>query len=272
MLADDLVVPYGHPNGVLVLETKYANTMTVLGSSFGQAPALKESVTNVFTFVVPKGESGIIVLRVYRYNPNTGEAIGTFSFFIGVQWLNTDEYPTANLGCQWVPKISSRIGNVLGKVLSVEVDGVVYTTGAAQKPQEVHVEDGNLICRYMNGNIDEDQFREEVGAPARERQLAEKLASEQQLVTELRGQLETCHQNSQSLSDELRERENSVAWLEYRLVQWRHAAHQVHKAVSERWWWQRRPLLAKATRAFADLNLQELQEQEAANKRRDRLR
>jgi len=261
MLADDLVVPYGHPNGVLVLETKYANTMTVLGSSFGQAPALKESVTNVFTFVVPKGESGIIVLRVYRYNPNTGEAIGTFSFFIGVQWLNTDEYPTANLGCQWVPKISSRIGNVLEKVLSVVVDGVVYTTGAAQKPQEVHVKDGNLICRYMNGNIDEDQFREEVGAPARERQLAENLREE----------VESCEKTIRTLEHERIIQENLFCQQSKRSRDWRGVARLFHDAASQSWW-QRKRLLSIAIQAFKRLSLLESEEEEEAATYQDRLR
>lgn len=262
MFASDLVSQFGHPNGLLVLETKHAHTMAVLGSSFGNAPTSMHNRTTVYNLPVTKGESGVIVLRVYEHDSQTGRTVGNFNFFVGVEWPDYSDYPVADLKRQWVPKIPSRIGTVLENVLSVVVDGIVYTTGNAQSPQEVHVEDGNLICRFMNGNIDAEEFREEAGAPARELQL----------IQELRGKLETCHQNSQSLRDELRERENSVAWLEYRLAQWRHAAHQVHKAVSERWWWQRRSLLLNAVKAFEKLKLQESQEQDAADKHHDRLR
>lgn len=268
MFASDLVSAFGHTNGLLVLETKHAHIMAVLGSSFGQAPALKKSWSNVFNFVVPKGESGVIALQVCRRNPNTGETMGNFYFFIGVQWATTDEYMTANLERQWVPKISARVGTITESDLSVVLNSVVYTTGNPRSPQEVHVEDGNLICRFMNGNIDEDQFREEVGAPARERQLAEQLENERQLVRELREQLQTSGENNDQLRSEC---EVLVSKQRRRAHDWRSIACQFHEAVSKRWW-QRKRLLSIAIQAFKRLSLLESEEEEKAATYQDRLR
>lgn len=260
MFASDLVNPYSHANGVLMLETRHAHTMAVLGSSFGQAPAAKDNFSNVFYFNVPKECDGVIVLQVRKCNHNTGDLLGYYYFFVGVEWLASDEYPRADLERQWVSKVPHRMGNVMDKELSVKVGDVVYTTGKA-RPHEVHVEDGNLICRYMNGNIDEEEFRKEVGAPARQRQLAE----------DLRKEVESCKTTIRTLEHERILQENRFCQQSKRSRDWRGVARLFHDAASQSWW-QRKRLLSIAIQAFKRLSLLESEEEEEAATYQDRLR
>ena len=153
-------------NGVIVLTARYDYMLRVLGSSLptsfsGQQGRILPTATHTFSMCVRQGDAGVVVLGVEMPDKKTMRCL---NFFIPVAWDKDEEKPRVNLKDPWVPPNPDRLLKASTSHVEIVYGGVRFTNrqDSEKKQGEVkvrYVPDGDMICKYANGDIEADELK-----------------------------------------------------------------------------------------------------------------
>lgn len=153
--------------GVITVTCKSrSDQMTIHGSSL-DISAEQEDVNTFYVVAPGEGKEGIIALTV---SGSRGKEEFDIDFVLPV--IHPEEKgkePYIELEKIWVPPLPNRLPRI-GKdcyfakhIFSVKIGGIIYTTDkhtAENDPKYRYVPDGNLLCKYIMGEVDAIEVRQ----------------------------------------------------------------------------------------------------------------
>lgn len=157
MKASQLLCAKSSEEGVIVVEGLYNNKIRIIGSSIAKFISSDE-YRNSVALSIKRSDKGFIA--VYVVLPS-GKHVEHFEFFLDIGWIEDSGTPYIGLDSQWVPRHPERLGVINFFGIRTDIDGVIFSSSEYdKKPGVRYVNDHNLLCKYLAGDIEADVVKQ----------------------------------------------------------------------------------------------------------------
>lgn len=198
--------------GTIILEGINTDMFLMLGSSLPASVSPdRYTYVNSLTIAVERGKKGVMAVRVTtaRFDKKYTNYIG---FLLPVEWKGDDPRPFVDLEHPFVPR-GDRLGQVVDDHLEVVIDGKTFTTNEhaeRDEPGKVYIPDGNLLCKYLVGDVDAEEVKAAATECAEEEAARKKLPETLNTLQDARHMLDRQGEHIRYLDEQCKKAQNDL--------------------------------------------------------------
>lgn len=222
---------------VIAVTCKYASDKIFFQGSNLKTSVNPGSKVQLFSIIAPeKGKQGIVIVTITRKEGTGKNSTSLSQDFILPVYHPVDENKKPYIDLEsksiWVPPFPDRLPQIedsyyqyeLNHIFTVKIGGIIYTTDkytAEKNPKVRYVPDGNLLCRYITGEVDAIGVRQRAAEYAQEISTKKKMNI---LVIE-----------NAELHKKVDKLDNQVETLKKELDEWEEKAKNLKEAADDVW-------------------------------------
>lgn len=205
MKASDRIAAERHGDSLSV-SGKWETSVAVLGASVPTSAGQSNDLMTSFYVSPNRTKKGVVAIRMFAPGQGKHSYAVSGEFLVTTGWKDGEPY--INLDEAWTP-LSGRLGQVSSRGISVEIFGVVF---CSQKPYQSSdskavsafcVVPGDVICRYLAGDIEAHEVLEAVTKRQEEEQARLRLPEFEERLAAVQADADNWRRRYDRLRDDL---------------------------------------------------------------------